>query len=182
MKIRRAAFCAALAIAPILVPSPPVAEAGSGLGTFDWASAGYTVSSSSYQYSNMSGFVQAIVNSNGCSLTVDGVFGYLTTWWLAVAQNGIIGSNNGGVMNAWSWTGFQTASDPYGQPRLSAAIYIDGYGTQHRSYYGGGSAEAWLGWNPFSTQWLFTQYPSSSPDLLVPATPSRTISGVAACA
>lgn len=86
---------ASLSVVPIAVQ--PV-HAVSGLNQFRWANAGYTVSNSSYQYSNMTGFVQALVNSNGCSTPVDGIYGNQTLWWTAVAQNNWLGYNNGGVM------------------------------------------------------------------------------------
>lgn len=62
--------------------------------------------------------------------------------------------------------------------------YTDGYGTRHDGYYGGfsSSADARLGWNPISSQWLFSQYPYGNPTSLVPATPSRTIGSVGPCA
>ena len=151
------------------------------LNTFNWSSSGYTVSTTSYKYSNMSGFVQSIINSNGCGVTTDGVFGPLTKSNLATTQSGILGSNNGGVMNAWSWYAFQNAVDTFGYTRLSGSNGVDGYGTQWRGYYGGGASSAALGWNPISAQWLFSQYPNSSPTSLQPATPSRTIGSVAAC-
>lgn len=184
--IRKGLACSlVVAAAALVIPSPPLAHAGSGLNTFSWSAAGKTVSSSNYNYSNMAGFVQALVNSNTCNLAVDGLFGSLTTWNLAVAQNGIIGSNNGGVMNGWSWDGFQNAvfSDGGGTyTRLSNTLEVDGYGTQRRSYYGGNSGPtSALGWNPFSSQWLFSQYPDTAPYSLVPATVSRTISSVPAC-
>jgi hypothetical protein len=183
MRLSRVLSCAALIVVTSVVSvNPPAALAGSGLNKFTWSAAGYTVSSTSYKYSNMSGFVQALVNSNGCSIPVDGIFGNVTTWNLAVAQNGILGTNNGGVMNTWSWNGFQNALDPFGLARLSSTTFTDAYGTQHRYYYGGGSLNAEFGWNPISSQWLFSQYPSSNPNLLVSATPSRTIGSVAACA
>lgn len=157
------------------------AHAGSGLNQFAWSGPGLTVSSTSYKYSNMSGFVQSLVNSNGCSISVDGIFGSLTTWYLATMQNGILGYNNGGVMNPSMWSAFQNAGSVYGQ-RLAYQGIVDGYGTSYYSYYGGGALDAELGWNPFGSQWLFSPTPVSNRAFLVQATPSRTIGSYAACA
>jgi hypothetical protein len=157
--------------------------AGSGLNRWRWGDAGLTLSSSSYKYSNMSGFWQAVVNSNGCNIAVDGIYGNITTWYTATFQNAILGYNNGGVMTPAMLNSFHGATSVYGQ-RLVYTGYTDGFATRHYGYYGGftGSNDTRLGWNPFSTQWLFSQYPNSNPTSLVPATPSRTIGSVGACA
>jgi hypothetical protein len=144
-------------VAPLLALCivAPSAEAGSGLNTFYWSTSGYTVSSTSYRYSNMSGFVQALANSNGCPLTVDGIYGNQTTWYTAVFQNQIVGTNNGGVMNPSMWLAVQSAKDQWGFDRLGWGGAVDAYGTQYWGYYGGGASGAALGWNPFNSQWLF---------------------------
>lgn len=157
-------------------------HAGSGLNRWEWGDAGITLSSSSYKYSNMSGLWQAVVNSNGCNIAVDGIYGSITTWHTAVFQNGILGYNNGGVMSPAILNAFHGANSAYGK-RLVYTNYTDGYGTKHYGYYGGFSSsdDSRLGWNPISSQWLFSQYPYSNPISLVPATPSRTISSVGPC-
>jgi hypothetical protein len=170
-----------LACLVALVGVVDIAHAGSGLNTMVWGSAGYTVSSSSYKYSNMTGFVQALINSTGdtCTLTVDGIFGSVTTWDLATMENEILGYNNAGVMTPAIWNAFYYANPP-GQTydALIQGTFTDGYGTQYWEYYTGGGDTAKLGWNPIASQWLFSQY-RSNPSSLVNATPSRTIS--AAC-
>jgi len=129
----------------------------------------------------MTGFWQAIVNANQCPLAVDGNFGSLTTWYTAVFQNAIVGGNNGGVMTPGYLYAVQHASSVYGD-RLVNLFITDGYGTKAYGYYAGIESDAVrLGWNPISAQWLFSQTPFSNPAALVPATPTRTISSVAAC-
>lgn len=166
----------------VVASSSGQVDAGSGLNTWKWGDAGITLSSSSYQYSNMSGLWQAVVNSNGCNIAVDGIYGNVTTWYTALFQNSIVGWNNGGVMSPAMLNFFHGATSVYGV-RLVYAGYTDGYGTQHYGYYGGfsGSSETRLGWNPISGQWLFSQYPFGNPTLLVAATPSRTIGSVGPC-
>jgi hypothetical protein len=139
-----------------------------------------TLSSSSYKYSNATGFWQAIVNSNGCSIGLDGIFGNLTTWYSAGIQNGVLGYNNGGIINAQIWNGFQDAVSVYG-PRLNNTFFIDGFGTRRYTYYGGIDPGAVLGWNPFASQWLFSPYPVTSQTTLIAATPNRTIGSFPAC-
>ena len=159
------------------------AHAGSGLDRWRWGDAGETISMSSNKFSNMSGFWQAVVNSNNCPLTVDGIFGNNTGWFTAVFQNEILGWNNGAVMNPSMLNAFHGATSVYGQ-RLSYTGYTDGTATQHYGYYGGftDAMHTRLGWNPFGVQWLFSQYPLSNPTWLHHATPSRTIGSVSACA
>lgn len=142
---------------------------------------GLTLSTTSYKYSNMSGFWQAVLNSNGCPVVLDGIFGNVTKWHTAVFQNALFSQNNGGVMTPYWLNRFQNASHPAYGPRLSYTGYTDGYATQHYSYYGGFDSPVNLGWNPFSSQWLFAQRPASNPTALTPATPSRTIGSAPAC-
>ncbi len=181
-KTRRRATVALLFAATAVVPtsSDGVVHAGSGLNQWAWGGPNITLSTTSYKYSNMSGFWQAVVNSNGCPIVVDGIFGNYTKWFTAVFQNGIFGWNNGGMMTPWWLNHFQTATSVYG-PRLYYTGYTDGYATQHYGYYGGFDSPVNLGWNPFSSQWLFAQRPASAPHALTPATPNRTISSAAAC-
>ena len=102
-------------------------------------------------------------------------------WHTAVFQNSIIGSNNGGVMSPGHLYAVQHASSVYGD-RLVNLLITDGYGTKAYGYYAGIESDAVrLGWNPISSQWLFSQRPFSNPAVLIPATPNRTISSVAAC-
>jgi hypothetical protein len=182
LRNRLGLIAACFAIAAPLVPSHDVAHAGTGLNTWHWDGPNITLSSSSYQYSNMTGFWQAIVNSDQCPIAVDGIYGNLTTWYTAVLQNHIFNSNNGGVMTPGMLELFhEVESDVYGR-RLSDSLYTDGYGTHWYGYYSGFEADKTaLGWNPISSQWLFSQYPVSAPWALVAATPSRTIGSVAAC-
>lgn len=181
MKRGTRGLLALIMVSGLLASEHRVAEAGSGLNQFTWSAANLTVSSSSYRYSNMSGFVQALVNSNACTTGIDGNFGPITTWNLAVMQNGILGYNNGGVMDPGMWQAFQFAGSVYG-PRLDYT-YTDGYATEHWTYYGGGSGpSAEFGWNSFGTQWFFSPTPASNPSALFPATPNRTIGSYAACA
>jgi hypothetical protein len=128
----------------------------------------------------MSGFWQAVLNTNGCPVAVDSIFGNLTKWYTSEFQTGLFGWNNGGVMTPWWLNQFQNAESVYG-PRLSWTLYTDGYGTAHYHYYGGFDSPVNLGWNPISSQWLFAQRPASSPHALTPATPSRTIGSAPAC-
>lgn len=172
---------AAISVAAAPLVDSGTAEAGTGLNQYAWGGPNITLSSTSYKYSNMSGFWQAVLNSNGCPVTLDGIYGSLTTWFTADFQNGILGFNNGGVMTPAMLNGFQNATSPYG-PRLSFLGIIDGYGTRHYSYYGGFDSPNRLGWNPISAQWLFSQTPASNPNALIPATPSRAIGSVSACA
>lgn len=175
------AFALGVSLSIVPVGAQPV-HAASGLNQFRWANAGYTVSNTSYQYSNMSGFVQALVNSNGCSLTVDGVYGNQTLWWTAVAQNNLLGYNNSGVMNPAMWNAFQDArAQPGNFLRLVNTLITDGFGTRKYYYYGGYPINAELGWNPFVPVWLFSQYPVTNPNSLQQATTSRTIGSVPAC-
>jgi hypothetical protein len=168
----------------ILIPDP--SEAGSGLNTYYWNTPQITISSSSNRYSNMSGFVQAIVNSFSCSVAIDGNYGSLTTWYAADMQNRALGTNNGGVMNPSMLLAIQTADRPPLYPgapsvdRLEWPGAIDAFGTQLWSYYGGNAAgSAKLGWNPISAQWLFSQNLSGTG--YYPASTSRTISSVGPC-
>lgn len=159
----------------------PTAMAGSGFNQWRWGDAGITLSSRSYRYSNMTGFWQAVLNSSNCPVAVDGNYGNNTLWYTAVFQNGIVGYNNGRVMTPSILNLFFVASSVYGQ-RL-VYFYTNGYGTQHFGYYGGysGSDEVQIGWNVFSSQWYFSQYPISNPVSVVAATPNRTIGSVSAC-
>jgi len=159
---------------------PSVARA-SGLDQFSWSAPGVTVSNTSYRYSNMTGLVQTLINSNGCTTGVDGNFGNITKWNLSVMQNGVLGTNNGGVMDPTMWSAFQNATSVYG-PRLSYEMFVDGYGTQYYGYYGGASYPAELGWNPNVPRWLFSPTPVSNRANLLQATPSRTMGSYAACA
>ncbi len=172
-------------LSSLAVTSEP-AYAGSGFNHFWWSDSGITLSqTSSYKYSNMSAFWQAIVNADGCTIPVDGVYGSTTTWYTAVMQNHLFSTNNGGVMTPGWLYYFQSAGDttPGHYPRLRETGYIDGYGTKHYGYYAGlESFTTELGWNVISAQWLFSQYPISNPNALIPATPSRTVGSVSACA
>jgi hypothetical protein len=110
-----------------------------------------------------------------------GNYGNVTHWWTDGFQWEIVGSHNAGTMTPTYLNAVQNATSVYG-PRLAWTFYTDGYGTRHHSYYAGEDLPVNLGWNPISSQWLFSQYPASSPWVLVPATPNRTIGSVAACA
>lgn len=175
-------FVSMCALALILLVLSTPAAAGSGLRYWDWGSSGYTVSSGSYKYSNMSGFYQAVINANGCPVAVDGIYGSNTTWHAAVLQNEVLGYNNGGVMTPWYAHQVQYSQSVYGY-RLVYEGYTDGYGTRHYGYYAGqtDAQHTRLGWNPISSQWLFSQFPQTNPGALVPAATSRTIGSVAAC-
>ena len=184
MKQIRAAVAALVVLVSsfgVLASSGSEVHAGSGLNRWKWGDAGITLSSSSYKYSNMSGVWQAVLNSSNCPVAVDGIYGNFTTWYTAVFQNGVLGYNNGGVMTPSMLNAFHGATSYYGLRRVY--LDTDGYGTRHYGYYGGysGFDDTRIGWNPISSQWLFSQYPNSNPTALVPATPSRTIGSVGAC-
>jgi hypothetical protein len=168
-----------LGLFPALSPQP--AHAASGLTTFMWYQSYVTASASTNTYSNVTGMVQALDNSNGCPVTVDGIYGSLTTWYTAELQNDIIGWNNGGVMSPNMWYELDIATSVYGD-RKSYQHIVDGYGTEYWSYYGGIDPSAELGWNPWGTQWLYAPYPVSNRAYLVPATISRTPMSVSPCA
>jgi hypothetical protein len=171
-----AAFLSSVILAPV-----PAAVAGTGLNRFNWGGAGITLSQTSFRYSNMAGFWQAVLNSNGCPVAVDGNYGPVTTWHTAAFQNGLFGWNNGGVMTPTMLDAVQSAQSVYG-PRFNPIGLPDGFGTQGYYYYGGfGSDETRVGWNPFASQWVFSQYPRSNPGAYAHATPTRTIGSVAAC-
>ena len=101
-----------LGLFPALSPQP--AHAASGLTTFMWYQSYVTASASTNTYSNVTGMVQALDNSNGCPVTVDGIYGSLTTWYTAELQNDIIGWNNGGVMSPNMWYELDIATSVYG--------------------------------------------------------------------
>jgi len=181
----KATLLATIAILSSLAATGRPAYAGTGFNHFWWADSGITLSQTSYKYSNMSAFWQAIVNADGCNIPVDGVYGPTTTWYTATFQNHLFSTNNGGVMTPGWLNYFQLATDttPGHYPRLRQTGFIDGYGTVHYGYYAGQeSFTTELGWNPISAQWLFSQYPISNPHALIPATPSRTVGSVSACA
>ena len=178
-RIGRALAALALVASASVVGGDRV-HAGSGLNQWAWHAPNLAVSSGSYRYSNMSGFVQALVNSNGCNLAVDGNFGNFTTWYLAAMQNGVLGYNNGGVMTPSMWYAFQAAGSVYGT-RLSYEGYANPYATEYWSYYGGGALNAALGWNYFAAQWYFSPTPNANRDNLVAATPNRSIGSTPAC-
>lgn len=165
--------------------SAPV-EAGSGFNQFAWGAPGITLHTNSYQYSNMTGFWQSVLNSNGCPVGVDGIFGNVTKWHSALFQNAMTWEmegysyNNGGEMTPWWLNYFQNATSVYG-PRLNY-LSTDGYGSARYSYYGGYDSPVSLAWNPIVGQWFFAQYPASSPLAFTAATPSRTIGSAGACA
>ncbi len=181
VNLRRLARCIASIVVVLAALPTAAAQAGTGLNTFYWQNSQVTLSSSSYRYSNMTGFWQTIVNANACPISVDGNYGDSTTWYTAVFQNSILGSNNGGVMTPSVLNSVQNASSVYGY-RLSIAGPPDGFGTRPYHYYAGFDSPNVLGWNPISSQWLFAQYPASNPAALVPATPNRTIGSAPACA
>lgn len=184
--LRFAPVSALLLFASVAVAPVSPAYAGSGLNTWRWGDAGYTISSASFKYSNMTGFWQTVVNdlgSNTCQLTVDGVYGNVTTWFTAMLQNEILGYNNGGVMTT-SMLNAVHGKKVGSQLRLGEEGYVDGCGTIYYYYYyagGGNQPTNRLGWNGFSSQWLFAQYPAGNPPLMTLATPSRTIGSVGAC-
>ena len=181
-KVKARSVIASLCLfAGVLVGGSDVALAGSGLNQYSWSSSNVTLSTSSYSYSNMSGFWQAVLNSNGCKVAVDGVYGSTTAWYTAAFQNSLFSTNNGGVMTPGWLSYFQNSTSVYGS-RLINTNYTDGYGTSHYSYYGGFDSPVELGWNPFASQWMFSQTPASNPSALIAATPSRTIGSVGACA
>jgi hypothetical protein len=82
-RTRRMLVAVALLVSSVGVAVSSSGEvlAGSGLNRWRWGDAGMTLSSSSYKYSNMSGFWQAVVNSNGCNIAIDGIYGNITTWY-----------------------------------------------------------------------------------------------------
>lgn len=181
MRSRIAPFLVVATIVPILLIGRATPVHAAGLDQFSWSAPGLTVSRTSNRYSDLAGFAQALVNSNGCSIPVDGDFGNLSTWNLALMQNGILGYNNGGVMDPAMWSAFQSAGSVYGA-RLGYQGFTDGYGTEYWGYYGGGALGAELGWNPFVPQWLFSPTPFSNRAFLTGAIPSWTIGSYAACA
>lgn len=81
-------FLATAAIVTTTVVAVPggTAIAGTGFNQWSWASVGVTLSSTSYRYSNMSGFWQAVLNSNGRNPAVDENFGSVTRWWTDTFQ------------------------------------------------------------------------------------------------
>jgi hypothetical protein len=172
---------AAMSVSPAPWAQTQFVYAGSGLNQYAWGGPGITLSISSYKYSNMSGFWQAVLNSQGCPVAVDGIFGSVTTWYTDSFQLALFGTHNAGVMTPTYLNMFQNAQSVYGS-RLSYLFITDGYGTDHYTYYGGFDSPVRLGWNPYSSQWLFSQTPASLPTSLTPATPSRTIGSVPACA
>ena len=183
MRKRRAwsALMSLCLIAAVLTAQSDVAHAGTGLNQFGWGDPNITLSVTSYKYSNMSGFWQAVLNSNGCVVVLDGIFGSTTAWYTSAFQNSLFATNNGGIMTPAWLNYFQNATSVYGG-RLIDKNYVDGYGTRHYSYYGGFDSAVELGWSPFSAQWMFSQTPASNPNALVAATPNRSIGSVAACA
>ena len=90
------------------------------------------------------------------------MYGSTTAWYTAAFQNSLFSTNNGGVMTPGWLSYFQNATSVYG-PRLINTNYTDGYGTSHYSYYGGFDSPVELGWNPFASQWMFSQTPASNP-------------------
>jgi hypothetical protein len=179
---RRRGIAAVLVLLATFSPvaSPRSASAGSGLNEWHWGGPGITLSNTSYKYSNMSGFWQAVLNSNACPVAVDGIYGNVTHWYTDSFQYALFGTHNAGTMTPAYLNAFQRAGSPYG-PRLVDLFYTDGYGTQHYSYYGGYDSPVRLGWNPFAAQWFFAQRPVAQPWALTSATPNRTIGSVPAC-
>lgn len=181
MKRRYKSAAVALAIVVSGVMVPGVAHAD-GLTTFNWASSGKVLSTTSYSNSNMVGLWQAILNSNNAGLAVDGKFGALTKAQTINWQNALqIAATGKADLTTWNVT--FNAYDPQGRRRLMATGYVDGYATAQYDYYAGGDfCLGELGWNPFASQWLFSQFPLSNEHFLVQATIARTIGSQPACA
>ncbi len=181
MNIRKMLTATASACLLSILVGVSVAQAGNGLVTFNWANSNKTLSLTSYQNSNMTGLWQVIMNSNDAGLGVDGNFGNLTRTATINWQN-TMGVTANGTVNFATWNAtYNAVAGVYAPKRLSATGQVGGYGTAYYSYYGGGSGcSAALGWNPFASQWLFSQRPSQ-PWALINATIADTITSVPSC-
>ncbi|TPW12487.1 MAG: hypothetical protein FD127_2606 [Acidimicrobiaceae bacterium] len=160
-----------------------IADASTGIRTPFWSGSGMTLSQTSYKYSNASAFWQTLANSNGECIPVDGIFGPVTAAATINIQNGF-GVPATDVVNAGTRNALQFWVASYEEPdhiliyRHQNFGYIDGFGTQYWSYYGGGPIEALMGWNPIVPQWFLNPYPASSGSInwtLIAASASRTI-------
>ena len=69
-RARRVFAAAVLLVAVSVAPTAGNVHAGSGLNQWAWGGPGITLSTTSYKYSNMSGFWQAVLNSNGCPVVL----------------------------------------------------------------------------------------------------------------
>lgn len=173
------AFVATFVIAGAIAVSTDRAASGNGLGAWWWHSSGIVLSSSSYSASNATGFWQAVMSANQCGLLVDGLFGVQTTN-ATKAQQARLGLSQDGVVGVNTMYHTQNASYLDGQGdrhfRLSGPYYIDGYATEYWTYYDGMSFSVSLGWNGFSSQWLFDpELNSGWPTYLIPAYSYRTM-------
>ena len=74
----------------------------------------------------MSGFWQAVLNSNGCVVVLDCIFGSTTAWYTSAFQNSLFATNNGGIMTPAWLNYFKNATSVYGG-RLIDKNYVDGY-------------------------------------------------------
>jgi hypothetical protein len=177
----RCGLAAALMLS--LLPWQP-AEAGSGLNVFRWGDAGYTVSQTSYKFSNITGFWQALLNSRACGVQLDAIFGSNTAAETVNWKNGLGIAPATNTVNKATWDASQN-SIVFGQgppfPRLQSGAY-NAFGTQFYSYYGGGASSAVLGWNVFVGQWYYDYRPNDGAENWYAATPSRTSQSNAACA
>jgi peptidoglycan hydrolase-like protein with peptidoglycan-binding domain len=112
------------------------ALASTGVRTLFWSGSGVVLSTtSSLKYSNASAFWQALANSEGGCLAVDGIFGSLTKAETINVQNsnGVTPAN--GVVNITTWNAMQFAQyfDPVNNQwiyRHQPTGYTDGFGTQ----------------------------------------------------
>jgi hypothetical protein len=141
-----------------------------------------TLSTTSYKYSNATGWWQNILNSMGKCIIVDGIFGNQTKNATISFQGdplwGVTPAD--GAVNTNDWNAVQFAKPP-GSPnyRHQPTGYVDGYGTGYWKYYGGGES-ALLGWNPWAPQQFFNPYRISQGGqntnwTLIAATASRTM-------
>jgi hypothetical protein len=145
-----------------------------------------TLSATSNKYSNATAFWQLILNSNGSCLAVDGIFGTLTRNATIGFQNdfGATPANGTVAVGTWNATQFALIPQNPNEPpsyRHQPTGYVDGFGTQYFTYYGGGGGEeAKQGWNPYVPQWFFNPFMNSQAGQstgwsLIAASANRTI-------
>ena len=130
--------CAGLLLSSVAITSDAVQA--DGLITQNFAYSYKTVSGTSYRYSNMSGFWQAIINSNpGTEIANDGNYGSQTTWKTASWQLTLgVSQTAAADFNTWFAT-YWAPDGVYATYRLNATGQVDAYATAYYTYYGGGT-------------------------------------------
>ena len=104
------ATLSAAATSVSVISSTPV-SAGSGVDTFDWGSAGVSVSKNQNRYSNISGMWQEVLTSSDCNVLVDGDFGNQTEAATEAWQRDLIpAATIDGIAGPQTWASVATSA------------------------------------------------------------------------